>query len=198
MNWIRNFVINDPERQRTKISIGDDPDNPTYWRWFVWPRREPGEFPKTFWRRVRWFIRFPTCFNLYLHHWLNDDAHDPHDHRMMNISFIFDGSYFEQRFAFKPIPGESLPMMESVLRKQYSLTMRLPATPHRVVLRKDGEGRPIQSWSLFLGFPQWRNWGFWCGGKYGLTAFWRPHEEYAMSADPTGEDYGRKGRGCDE
>jgi hypothetical protein len=185
MNWferrIEDLIVSirdDPVRNATKISVGDDLDNPTYWRWFVWPRNQ--------------------FLNLYLHNWLNDDAHDPHDHRMMNISFILQGSYFEERFVVSPTPGQPLPRMETVFRKRYSVTMRLPATPHRVVLPRDAEGRPIPSWSLFLGFPQWRNWGFWCSGKDGLTASWRPHEEYAMSADPTGKDYGRKGRGCDE
>lgn len=193
MKWfdrkMQEFITAIRDSDRKPISVGDDLKNPTYWRWFVWPRN-----------------RF---LNLYLHNFLQDDAHDLHDHRMINISFILQGSYFEERFIRKPVLKQRLPPTNRRLRPQYSLTFRLPATPHRVVLLRDAEGRPIPSWSLFLGFPQWRNWGFWCPGtlpafnvrtreQYSTGAHWRPHEKYAMSADPTGRDYGRKGAGCGE
>jgi len=185
MNWfdrkIQDFITSirdDPKRNETKISVGDDPDNLTYWRWFVWPRN-----------------RF---LNLYLHNFTHDDAHDLHDHRMINISFILQGSYFEERFCWWPVSGLMLPPTSRRLRPQYSLTFRLPSTPHRVVLPRDAEGREIPSWSLFIGFPHWRNWGMWCPGKNGNSAFWRPHQEYVMTRDPLNKNYGRKGRGCDE
>lgn len=181
MKWIDRKIDEFIQRirdSRDPISIGDDPKAPTYWRWFVWPRN-----------------RF---LNLYLHNFLRDDAHDLHDHRMVNISFILQGSYFEERFLAKVVPGATLPRTGRTVRPQYSFTFRLPATPHRVVLRRDTYDKPIPSWSLFLGFPHWRNWGFWCPGKDGRSAFWREHEAYAMSANPTESNYGRKGRGCDD
>lgn len=170
IQWIRD--------NQTPISIGDDPEAPTYWRWFVWQRN--------------------SYLNLYLHNFLRDDAHDLHDHRMVNISFILQGSYFEERFMIRPTPGMPLPRTSRTYRPQHSLTFRLPSTPHRVVLPRDIEGRLTPSWSLFLGFPHWRNWGFWCPGKDGRTAFWRQHEDYAMSANPTESNYGRRGQGCGE
>lgn len=161
-------IINDPETKR--IPIGPNSADPTYWRWFVWPRN-----------------RFLNC---YLHNFHHDDPEDLHDHRMINISFLLQGSYYDEHFLIKPTPGLPLPRTERTLVKEWHFRFRLPSSPHRVVLLRDADLKPIPSWSLFLGFPHWRNWGFWL--QDGLGAYWVSHEEYVEDPDPLSEGYGRK------
>lgn len=152
--------------------------NPTYWRYFVW-RRNP-------------------VFNCYLHDFRRDDEQDPHTHRMMNISFICTRpGYFEERFAFKPVAGFPLPHTERTFVPPHRLFFRLPHTPHRVVLKRDTYDKPIPIWSLFIGFPQFFNWGFWCPG--GGKAKFVPQEVY-LAPDAGGGtpeyNYSRPVRGC--
>lgn len=189
-----------------KVLIGDPPppgsgsntvgaafriENPTYWRWFVWPRNP-----------------FVNC---YLHNFLRDDEEDLHDHRMINISVVLSRiGYKEELFVSKPQAGQPLP--DTRMRRVEFLhpRVRFPSTPHRVVLWRDGYGKPVPIWSLFIGFPHWRNWGFWCPGKLLPAsnagsqqqyrepgARWIPWEPYVLGADPTSSDYGTKGAGCD-
>lgn len=184
MKWfdrqIDNFIKrirDDPERQKTKIFVGNEGD-PTYWRWFVLPRN--------------------PVLNIYLHNFLKDDDHDLHDHRAVNISIILQGWYFEERFMWRPVEYVPLPFTHLIKIKRLRPLFRLPSTPHRVVLPRDRELRPIPCWSLFIKFPDVRDWGFWCPGRKGVRAFWRSHKEYAKGTDPTSPDYGIRGRGCDE
>lgn len=121
--------------------IGNEKD-PTYWRWYVWPRN--------------------PVLNCYLHRFLKDDGQDLHTHRMWNISFILQGDYFEERFLWRPRAGQPLPPTKLVPVPQRRPLIRRAWTPHRVILKKDAEGKPIPIWSLFIGFPQFWNWGFWC------------------------------------
>ena len=185
-----------------KVLIGDPPppgsgsntvgaafkiENPTYWRWFVWPRN-----------------RFVNC---YLHNFLRDDEEDLHDHRMVNISVVLSRiGYREELYRSKPRIGWPLP--RTIIRRVRFMRprIRLPSTPHRVVLHRNEEGRPMPIWSLFIGFPHWRNWGFWCPGtkiqagnqKIPISAArWIPWEQYVLGSDPTSSDYGTRGAGCD-
>jgi hypothetical protein len=150
-------------------------ENPTYWRWYVWPRN-----------------RFVNC---YLHNFLRDDEEDLHDHRMVNISVVLSPiGYREELYCVKPVEGMPLPRTYLKRVEYLRPRLRLPSTPHRVVLWK-ADGKPQAIWSLFLGFPHWRNWGFWCPGN--LSARWVPWETYVLGDDPTSSDYGTKGRGCE-
>jgi hypothetical protein len=188
-----------------KVLVGDPPppgsgsntvgaafriENPTYWRWYIWPRN-----------------RFVNC---YLHNFLRDDEEDLHDHRMINISVVLSRiGYREELFLRKPVPGNLLPGTYMKRVEFMHPRIRLPSTPHRVVLWK-ADGKPQAIWSLFVGFPHWRNWGFWCPGKklpasnvesrlqYRIEgARWIPWETYVLGDDPTSSDYGTKGAGCD-
>lgn len=188
-----------------KVLIGDPPqpgagsndvgaafkiENPTYWRWYVWPRN-----------------RFINC---YLHNFLRGDEEDLHDHRMINISVVLSRiGYREELYLHMPASGMPLPGTYMKRIEFMRPRVRLPSTPHRVVLWK-ADGKPIPIWSLFIGFPHWRDWGFWCPGKllpasnvdsqqqYRRSgARWVPWEEYVLGDDPTSSDYGTKGAGCD-
>jgi hypothetical protein len=168
---------------KNPIMIGGTPDeagflrNPTYWRWFVWKRNK--------------FI------NCYLHNFRRDDEEDLHDHRMINISIVLSRiGYEEDLYCIKPVEGRQLPRIYRHKVKFLRPRIRLPSTPHRVVLYKDAEGRPIPIWSLFIGFPHWRNWGFWCPGNG--SARWVGYETYTLGDDPTVSSYGTPGRGCGE
>lgn len=169
--WIRHIRDTKP-----KISIGDDPEAPTYWRYFVIPRNR--------------------VFNVYLHNWLNDDLHDPHDHRAANITIVLQGSYCEWQFVRRPTIGLPLPDMMQFVRRTHQVVFRRAATAHRVELLRNAEGKPIQCWSLFFKLPDTRDWGFWCKGRNGVRAFWRSHQDYAKSIDPLSSEYGQKGAGC--
>lgn len=165
MNWFDRKIDDFIRNVRNKNPIGVDPKNPiaigkendpTYWRWYVWPRN--------------------YILNCYLHNFRHDDEQDLHDHRMMNISFILQGDYYEERFIRRPTAGLPLPTTKKIHVRGRRPKFRLPATPHRVVLPRDGDGKPIHCWSLFIGFPQIRQWGFWCPGNY--SAKWLSQEDY--------------------
>lgn len=145
-------------------------ENPTYWRWFVWPRN-----------------RFVNC---YLHNFLRDDEEDLHDHRMVNISVVLSRiGYREELYLRKPMEGFPLP--GTIMREVRFMRprMRLPSTPHRVVLHKDEEGKPKPIWSLFIGFPHWRDWGFYKNDERGIMK-WIPWQKYIGNVDPASSDYG--------
>lgn len=178
MTWferrIENFIKRVIQKAK-KIPIGPNKDDPTYWRWFVIPRNH-------------WF-------NVYLHNFRHDDEEHLHDHRMMNISFLLQGRYCEERFVRTPEAG--LPLPETVKRSMPRLIMRLPATPHRVVLDRDLFGHEMPCWSLFIDFPHVRAWGFWCPGR-DYKCRWVPFQQYVTNPNPTAVGYGQAGNACDE
>src|SRR5712691_4764339 len=94
-NFIRRIRDN-PEIK--KIPIGPNPKDPTYWRWFVCPRN-----------------RFINC---YLHNFRHDDAVDLHDHRMVNISFLLRGQYYDEHYVTMPIEGYPLPRTDRTLIRE--------------------------------------------------------------------------------
>lgn len=151
---------------QTPITVGP-PDDPTYHRYFVI-------------RRNRWL-------NFYLHCFHHDDEEHLHDHRAANISILLQGGYFEERFIWRPVEGYPLPPTTRFQVQSRRILFRRPSTPHRVVLYRDSEGRPIPVWSLFIKFPDVRNWGFWLPG-----ALWVPYTEYVADPDPNSSGYGRR------
>ena len=180
MNWIDRKIDNWIKRIRDdptikKIPIGGD-TNPTYWRWFVFPRN--------------------PLFNVYLHNFLKDDEEDLHDHRMMNVSIVLQGGYREEYYIEKPREGEPLPPTNYRKVRRLIPRIRFPSTPHRVILYRNDQGRAMSCWSLFVGGPHWRDWGFWCPGN-GRTR-WVPWQEYIGEVSPTDPRYGTVGKGCGE
>lgn len=165
--WVGQYIRRIRE-SRPSITIGS---KPTYTRWYVIPRN-------------RWF-------NIYLHNFINDDDHHLHDHRMLNISILLEGSYFEDRFQSRPVVDRRLPnLAKRRLVREGHCVVRLPWTPHRVVLCRDEEDHPKPTWSLFIGFLHCRNWGFWIAGRDRI-AIWVPHEDYVADSDPLSPGYGQ-------
>jgi hypothetical protein len=170
INTFIHHVKDNPRFHR--IPIGGEAD-PTYWRYFVLPCN--------------------PFFNVYLHNFLKDDEENLHDHRMMNVTIVLQGGgYYEERFIRKPRAGRPLPATRHRFVPEMCPFPRLPSTPHRVVLRR-AAGHPIPVWSLFIGLPHVREWGFWCAGEG--TARWVPYDRYVASPDPIGPS--KVGLGCD-
>lgn len=178
--WVRDHP------KTVKIPIGPA-DDPTYWRYFVIPRN--------------------PIFNIYLHHFRHSDVEDLHDHRMANISILLQGTYWEERFMERPVRGRPLPKTHRVAVGRF--IVRRASTPHRVVLLRTPEGKDIAMWSLFIGGPHLRDWGFWLSRKppgrvggvdwsnwqlhqerYG--ARWISHSEIVTVSDPTAIGYGQR------
>lgn len=154
---------------RSPIPVGEGGINdPTYWRYFVIPRN-----------------RF---FNIYLHRFLKDDSQHMHTHRMFNISIILQGRYFEERFDYRPVEGLPLPGTHFELVETRRPLLRWASTPHRVRLRRDADDKPIPIWSLFIGMPQFWDWGFWCPGDN--SAHWVSHKQYLRQIDGGDPTYG--------
>lgn len=177
MRWldrrIDNFIRGIRDNPRIKrIPIGPNPDDPTMWRWFVIPRN-----------------RF---FNVHLHNIRQDDPEHLHDHRMFNISLVLQGGYCEERFVRRPTEGLPLPATQKVFVFQRRPKFRLPSTPHRIVLRRDPDGRPVACWSLFIGLPHCRNWGFWTDSGFLKTGKWLSWQQYTVSDDTTSVGYGSR------
>ncbi len=179
MTWLDRKIDEFITRIRdTKPRIPIGPvDDPTYWRWFVIPRN-----------------RF---LNIYLHNFLHDDEQHLHDHRAMNISILLQGFYNVERFLWTPEVGQPLPKTDIIHRPNHSWIFRLPSWPHRVMLLRYN-GKPVPSWSLFIKFPDVREWGFWCPGNVATGCRWLPWQQYVAGTDPTAIGYGQVGKGCGE
>jgi len=100
----------------------------------------------------RWFVipRNPVS-NVYLHQFLrSDDDRALHDHPWQSCGIILQGGYLEH------LPegvGE---------RRVGDVIVRTAEHRHRVVLHRDGEGRTIPAWTLFLVGSREREWSFGC------------------------------------
>jgi hypothetical protein len=174
MKWldrkIDDFIRRVRDNPKTaSIQIGPA-DRPTYRRYFV--------------------IRRNRFFNVYLHRFYQSDDEELHDHRMANITLLLQGWCYEERFLTPPVVGQPLPATYTFLVTRLDPLFRWASTPHRVVLERDTFTRKqIGVWSLFIGFPHVRNWGFWrtyCG-----VACWFPHECFVLSTSPTEDGYGQ-------
>ena len=121
----------------------------------------------------RWYIipRNRVC-NIYLHQFLRDDDDRAlHDHPWPNCSLLLSGAYFEVVFQTPPRHGDPLPRQTLRLREPWRPVFRRAKTAHRVVLRRDENGKPIPCWSLFFTGANLRSWGFWC--PMGRWIHWR-------------------------
>src|SRR5271167_1266544 len=108
----------------------------------------------------RWFI-LPRnrLFCIYLHQMLRDDDDRAlHDHPGNNISIVLKGGYDEHFFTDSPRPGERLPQIKIIRARALDVICRAAAVPHRLSLPAGVES----SWSLFIVFRKFREWGFWC------------------------------------
>jgi hypothetical protein len=167
MNWlgrkIDGFISRVRDDPSTKSILVGPPDRPYYRRYFVIPRNR--------------------YFNVYLHYFMRSDEGELHDHRMANITVVLQGWYYDQRFVTPPVAGQPLPETYISLVERMRPVFRRASTPHRVVFEKH------DVWSLFIGFPHTRNWGFW--RSFGGVACWFPHQCFVLSLDPTGDGYGQ-------
>lgn len=127
----------------------------------------------------RWFVLprgdGPAC---YLHQFLRDDDDRAlHDHPWGSIGIILSAGYLEQtpEGLFERRVGDVLP--------------RTAEARHRVILHRDGEGRPVPAWTLFLTGQRVRDWGFWCPD--GSTERFVPWQAFTE-----GEHGERVGKGC--
>lgn len=134
----------------------------------------------------RWFVTprgdGPAC---YLHQFLRDDDDRAlHDHPWPSCGIILSGGYHEHMPA------------GIAERRVGDVIIRDPHHRHRVALRRDPQGQPIEAWTLFLVGPRVRDWGFWCpGGDPAIGA----EERFVRWQDFTeGENGERVGKGCGE
>lgn len=147
------------------------------------PNLEIGGHERPYLRR--WFLipRNPV-FNIYLHQFCRDDDDRAlHDHPWVNCSLLLSGEYWEAVFRAPPHHGGPLPAIDLKLRRPGRPVIRRAAMAHRVILKRDANGNPIQCWSLFLTGPRLRSWGFWCPA--GRWIHWR-----SFTAGPRGEIVG--------
>jgi hypothetical protein len=108
-------------------------------RWYILPRN-------------RWLC-------IYLHRMMHDDDdRGLHDHPGANISLVLRGGYDEHVFAYRPSQSLTwLPYTIIKRRRPGRLIFRRAATAHRLTLPTGVK----ESWSLFIMFRKWREWGFW-------------------------------------
>jgi len=149
--WIDAGIRRVRDKRRV-VAVGP-PHDPLMHRYYVIPRN-----------------RF---LNVYLHCIHRGDVGDLHDHRMANISIVLQGHYQEERFVRRPVPYGPMPAVRRFEVKRWRPLFRWASTPHRVVL----DGAAV--WSLFVGFPHTRNWGFWVERRH--VARWIPHERVSFS-----------------
>lgn len=128
------------------LIIGSE-ENPYMKRWHLIPRN--------------------SWFNVYLHKICrSDDDRALHDHRADNLSIILKGKYTE-------ILGDPLGVpKETYDRKRGDVIYRKAEQPHRLIVPSDHESKPIPVWTLWIKFPDRRDWGFWVNKE------WIQWEEY--------------------
>jgi hypothetical protein len=154
--WIDRFIRRVRDDPRTRMRVIGPVADPLMHRYFVI-------------RRNRWL-------NIYLHRICRSDIGELHDHRMASISIVLQGRYFEQRFISQPVAGRPLPLTDVVPVERLRPLFRWADTPHRLLLEEGEDGKPVAVWSLFIGGPRTRNWGFW--SQRFAEAHWFPHEEW--------------------
>jgi hypothetical protein len=170
MSLIDRFISR-VSRRKPDFIIGSE-KNPYCYRWWIIPRN-----------------RF---FNIYLHNFVRDDDDRAlHDHPWINCTIPLKVGYVEQQFKHKWQEGWALPVFVHINRRVGKINFRRASTPHRVILRRDGNGQPIPSWSLFITGPVIREWGFICPG--GRWVHWKKFTDF----ENTGKS-GLVGRGCNE
>lgn len=163
------------------------PDGAYLRRWFLTPWRRwqtrLGDRARASGRSLhRWQAAAARLLpNLYLHCFLRDDDDRAlHDHPSAAVSLILDRGYVEHtidaggihRRAFHPAG---------------SLRVLRARRAHRVELLRDGAGRPLPCWTLFLFGPTVREWGFHCPQRG-----WVHWRDFTADGQP-----GEVGRGCE-
>jgi hypothetical protein len=135
-----------------------------------------------------WVIPRNMWFNIYLHRFLHDDEDRAcHDHPWLSLSWLLKTGYDEIQLRRTFDPEKLWYHYEQTYhRAEGSVTMRRAKTPHRVVLRRGADGRPVESISLFFTGPVVRAWGFHC------PKGWVPWQQFVDARDK-----GAVGRGCD-
>ncbi len=121
-----------------------------------------------------WIVPRNDLSNTYLHLTQRDDEDRAlHDHPWPSRSVIIAGGYLEVTpdGTFERNPGDVIE--------------REAEAAHRLVLKRDAEGQPIPSISLFITGAKVRDWGFHCPNG------WVPWREFVDDADS-----GKVGKGC--
>jgi hypothetical protein len=137
-----------------------------------------------------WVIPRNKRFNIYLHQFCHDDDDRAvHDHPWNNASIVLSAGYIEIVPSDPAVPNG--PTVAHA-RQPGDIVRRRATDPHRIVLRRDVEGRPIRAWSLFLTGPLQRAWGFWC------PKGWRHFKKFVeIKIDADGRGVSSIGRGCE-
>lgn len=101
-----------------------------------------------------WLIPRNRHVKVYVHKFVrSDDDRAMHDHPWGFVSLVLRGAYLEQR------PGGTR------LRQRGSVAYRPATTRHIVHLINE-----LPCWTLVVGGPKVRDWGFWCETEAGRTA----------------------------
>lgn len=131
-------------KRKPDITIGP-PDNPYMERWHLIPRN-------------KWF-------NIYLHKISrSDDDRALHDHRADNLSIILKGSYLEHTYSFwdtQRLFHFGYTSQTHDIYKPGRIRYRKAEEPHRLELLMNTEGKEVPVWTLWIKFPERREWGFW-------------------------------------
>lgn len=137
-----------------------------------------------------WLIPRNPVFGVYLHRFLNDDDDRAlHDHPWPNVSILLRGGYVEVTPLTKRQEEGAAVMPGRGKRREYfagDIKFRGPRSLHRIELLRDGTGKRVPCWTLFIRGPVVREWGFAC------PKGWRPWREFVDARDK-----GAIGRGCE-
>ncbi len=158
--------IEDMQRWAASVMAMRDPD------FIIGPAEGPRQ--RDYIRRW-WIVPRNDLSNVYLHlTGRDDDDRALHDHPWASTSVIIAGGYLEvtPEGTFEREPGD--------------VVTRSAEAAHRLVLRRDADGHPIPSISLFFTGPKVRDWGFHCPNG------WVPWAEFVDDRDS-----GKIGKGCE-
>lgn len=160
--WLaRRLVDGVAKRRPPDVCIGPEAERDS-------SHRGTGAHDSDYLRRW-WLIPRNRFFTVYLHQFLaSDDDKALHDHPYHCVSVILRGGYYEH------INGRKRWRYES------DVVFRRASTPHRIELQEGGFDKlPYPAWSLFIGAPRVREWGFHCAT--GWVPWTRYHKQGGCS-----------------
>jgi hypothetical protein len=108
----------------------------------------------------RWFVVRRDVFALFVHKFIrSDEDRALHDHPWDFIVIPIWRGYYEQSESGK---RRVLPLLGTRFRRgTYRHRVELLRKPYKDVPVYVHVGREMPSWSLFIRFRKWRDWGFW-------------------------------------
>ena len=117
----------------------------------------------------RWRLFKVRDRKVYLHHFLDDEARDFHDHPFWFLTFILWNGYIEETLRDYEGCGH-YPGGKRVVREMLhapSIHYRRPEHTHRIRLKN---GKP--AWTLVITGPKIRDWGFWSRTALSVKGGW--------------------------